>query len=308
MIYFAIDIVHQKKIPESSDWVQLSDASKARSLDMAIDLVDYQFPKEVQIQDSPETKFKNSLLGRRSQIPVVSPQLVIVPEEKDQPHIAHGSRRMGMGFRAGVKSSYVLFQYKFALHDQLDPMGGYPDYSEIHFGDFQFTVDDQKRKFEFESFSLFEVVSHSPFTALTPDISWRVRIGMDRLRQESCYLCHAPLFMVGPSMTFLLPLDSPLSVNLGARLMTYTTPSAPGNKLFVALGPEARMRYKFNDKFISMIEYFSRQDFNRERDTRQTVEAKLSMQYSFDQSQGFRLTGIDRQFESFGGADWFWYY
>lgn len=291
----------------SEKTLQREPNSQAQVLDTLADYVDYRHQTDVQIKDSKPALFKNKALAARSRLNVITPQLEVKTNALDQPHVAHKSLRAAVGLRGSQEQSWLWLQYRFAYHDQLDPAGGYPDYSEIYFGDLQASVDDTKKKFEFEKFTVVEVVSHSPWMKFSPDMSWRIRIGADRLKWLDCYNCHAPLIAGGPSYTFLLSEEPRLTVNMGVRAFAYTTLSAPGNRIFVSVGPEIRWRMRWTPMQISLLEGSLYRDQNREG-AQENKLITLAHQYSFNLSDGLRFYWTDRQWERVGGIDWLHYY
>jgi hypothetical protein len=284
-----------------------SQTVQSKILDTVADHIDFSHPIEVQNKESAEAQFKNSILSERSQIDLISETVVPIFSYEDQPHISHPSRRFGSGFLASEKESWFLFKYKFSLHDQLDPVGGYPDYSEMYFGELHFSYSDLKRKIELEKFTLIEVLSHSPLIDFSKNISWRVRLGVERLKWQDCYNCHAPLVGGGPSLTWFLDEKSKLTVNLGLKGTIYTTPSAPANKLFLSLGPETRLRYRWSNQIISMIESYFVKDQFRENAS-ENNETTFSTQWTYQKNQAAKAVMKTNNVEQVGGIDWYYYF
>lgn len=287
--------------PPTFDENRFSTDQQRKILDAAIDAMDYRYSTEVQYPASAEAQYKNQLLIARSQIELTTPPLRITPPEHESPHLSHHSRRFSLGSRFSDQGgSYISLGYRFALHDQLDFSQGYPDYAEITFGDMQFEYSLQEKHFELETFSLFEVVSHTPWNSFDPHFSWRVRLGVDRLRSENFVHCHAGVAEWGSGIT--AELQNPrFSFYTGAKVSGFYSPSCNGTG-FAGIGPEVRLRYKWSPKLISLFEGHFRYDIDQ--GIKNYRELSLGTQYSFTRLNGLRLKASEKGFEQSIGIEW----
>jgi hypothetical protein len=298
-----LEMVHEQKM---SDAFQSRPAPEKRDiLDTAMDYMDYQNP-------GAEKGFKTVLLNERSKIDLVSDPLVIVPKESDRPHLSHGSRRLGLSSVTDQhEADYLNLEVKFALHDQLDFPTGYPDYAEIDFGDFNFTYtprpERNDRKLDFESFKFFEIVSHSPYSPLSKTMSWQIKVGLEKLRDENCYSCHAAVINGGAGYTFELS-EAPLFTFFAGLKgqLSYTPYGSTPARFVPGAGPALRARFRWNPHWVSLAEAWYRQDAFVEVKTYQ--EYSLGTQWSPNKNWGVRLSGVDQEFDRYVKMDFYFYY
>lgn len=304
-----LEIVQKRNF--SDEFKALPDKDRKDILDAAIDYMDYQYAKQIQAP-GPQTDFKDILLSQRSQINLVSEKLVIEPKESERPHLSHGSRRLGLSYIADDKDAdYWNFELKFALHDQLDFPTGYPEYAEIGFGDlnFSYTPDPKvnDRKLDFESFKFFEIISHSPYSALSKAISWQIKVSLEKIKDQNCYDCHAGMLAGGAGYTFQLT-ESPLLTFFGGlKGQIYYTPYGPTPARWVpGAGPAARIRLRASDHWVILAEGWYREDAFVDIKTYQ--EYSLGTQWSPNKDWGLRLSGVDQEFDRHAKMDFFYYY
>jgi hypothetical protein len=290
----------------SSAFSTLPEQSRAKILDTAVDDIEFTHAFEVQKPDSEPTKWKNKLLGYRSKIDVISEPLKINPPELEKPHEAHGSVRTGLGYQSGNHSekSYLL-NYKFALHDQLDPIIGYPEYAQISFFDIRGSIEANSHAVRLDNFTLFEVISTMPSSKFQKDLSWRFGLSSDRVRNENCDFCRWTGVSGGAGKTWSL-LEKPFTfLYFGLRgIAAYHEQDQ--TRLWLGAGPEARLRVRWTPRIISLLEVWQRLDL--EGDQRWYSEKTLSTQYSWAGDQGVRLSFTDYRFDQTGSVKFFYYY
>ncbi len=296
-----LEIVKTKKIEFSG----FSEEQKRKTLDAALDFYEYRNPTEIQIQSSPEAQFKNQLLSSRSQVNLVSPPLNITPSELDKPHLSHPSRRISLGaIGSNQNGNFFHFQYRFSLHDQLDPIQGYPEYAEIIFGDFDFTYSQKSGKTELERFTLFEVLANTEFSQIEPHISWRVRVGADRLRITDFLGCHGGTFELGGGLTTGIGFGETVLLYAGAKGVTHYLPSCE-NRFILGAGPNARIRFKFHPRWMGLAEGYWRFD---NQETKSYREVSIGTQWSANQIWGIRGQLIEKNREQNAQLDWVYYF
>lgn len=316
---FVLDLVAHRDLPSFLK-EDIAPDRRALILDAVADRVDFLFPTEVQMKETPEARWKDQVLAARAKVNFVSPRLQASSQTLDRPHLSHGSRRMSLGAASQTSnqsgsSTALLFRYRFALHDRLDPVGGYPDYAEISFADLHFSFDEFQRRLELEKLNLVEVISRSPFTRFTPGLSWAAGVGVDRLWYRDCVGCHALVVNGGVGLTFEWGDQPGWSAYGGVGAKSYTAPAAPGNRIFLGGGPELQLRRVIHPSWIAMsgASYF--RDVNRENSS-ENIEWSIATQYSFDSGRagrraddnGLRLVWKDRQFQRMLELQWQIYY
>lgn len=285
-----LQIEKQQKI----DVNDLTNEQKQNVLDAALDYHEYKFPTAVQIQETHEAQFKNKLLAARSQVNLTSPPLNLTPDPLSEPHLSHGSRRISFGgYGTNTNGNFLHFQYRFALHDQLDPIQGYPEYAEIVFGDFDFSYSQKLGRAEFEKFTLFEVLSNTEYTKIEPHISWRVRVGADRVRLTDFPLCHGATFELGGGYTSSLGLSDRLLIYGGIKGTTHYLPACEGQ--FVAgAGPNMRVHLKLTPRWLALAEGYWRYD---NLPTKSYRETSIATQWSPNEHWGLRTQATQKNHE-----------
>ena len=303
-IDFVFQIMKTKKIPEELHQQTLR--SQARILDTVVDDIDFKYSYEVQFEGSEISKFKSQVLSRRSQIDLISDPIKIEIPSLEKPHEAHGSRRMGAGYLlVKEKTSRYLLDYKFALHDQLDPIQGYPEYAQITFFNFQVSIEEFTRAVSLEDWTLFEVRSTTPFTKLHKDLSWNFRMATERLRNENCDFCRWSGITGGLGGTLSLGTSPATLLSIGLKGIVGLQ-SEKNIQLGAGLGPEARLRLRWTPQLISLLEAWQRLDFQGQE--RVSFQRGLSTQYTFSDSLGIRASYMDYGFDKTGSMQFFSYY
>lgn len=168
---------------------------KALTLDAALDLVDLQNPavKEAETPAEKENlKLKESLLLQRAHIDYISPDLNIKLDQLEDPSQSHGSSRASLNYfeKNDVKTGF--FEYRFALHDLLDPAQGLPKNSQLEFFTLNFQLKSNELKFN--NGQLFKVFNLNPLNFFERKLSWGVELGVqNKLKycdptEYACYL------------------------------------------------------------------------------------------------------------------------
>ncbi len=307
---FVIQMNQLKVIPKAIE--SLAPKMQARILDTAADFIDFKYSYDVQVQGSEMLKFKNAILARRSQLDVISEAIHIEAPTLEKPHEAHGSRRWGMGYLfVKEKASRYLLDYKFALHDQLDPIYGYPEYATITFFNFQFSVEPVLHTLALENWTLFEVRSTAPFSKLQNDLSWNFQLGTDRVRNVNCDFCRWSGVSGGAGGTWELISKPYTFIYFGFKGIAGIR-NENQTKIWVGAGPEARLRLRWTPHLITILEAWQRLDlqgaervyFERGIKTQYTIPKSESASDSFGVRVGFTDYGFDKS----GTIQFFSYY
>ncbi len=298
------DFLDKKQIPE--DFSKRNEMNRRDLLDAGIDYMDFKFAKEVQ-KDGWEKDFKTQLLVARSQVQLPTPPLKITPSDREMPHLGHGSRRLGVGYQGSrIGNDAYTFGIKHALHDRVDLITGYPEYAAISFGDFQFSYSRLREKVELEDFSLFEVISFSPLSPFNKSLSWRIKVGAEKLEDENCLNCHAAVLSGGAGYTFSLMEESRVTLFTGLRGGAYYIPNTKNNHTITGLGPSAEFRFRWNDQFITTLEGWYRHNF--EGAHRNYQEINFKTQYSWNKNWAVQALGTDVRYDRKAQLQLFFFY
>ncbi len=299
-----VKTIKLKKVPDEIS--QQSLKSQVRILDTTVDYIDFKYSYEIQVEGAEILKFKGQVLNRRSQIDLISEPVKVDLPTLEKPHEAHGSRRLGAGYlMVKENASRYLLDYKFALHDQLDPIQGYPEYAQITFFNFQASYVEVTRTLALEDWTLFEVRSNTPFSNLQNDLSWNFRVATERVRNENCDYCRWSGVTGGAGGTWSLGSSPYALLSLGVKGISGLH-SENSTQIWLGAGPEVRLRIRWSPYVISMFEAWERLDLQGSE--RVYFQRGLSHQYSFSKANGVRVGYMDYGFDKAGSVQLFSYY
>lgn len=123
------------------------------------------------------TRERRILVKRASlDLPSIQPErpALAVPPEK-----GHRTARIAMALGASGKSSYEEFSFRAALHDLLDPPGGYAPGSRLEMGHLRVRHDNREGRTYVQELTLIKTASLSPLDPWIRKPSWRLQTGLD---------------------------------------------------------------------------------------------------------------------------------
>ena len=300
--WVATTVATRKLQPGLSSWTSVR---QQKTLDAAIDHMDYRYSVAIQKRGTPEEQFKNQLLGLRSQIPEITERLKIEPPVREAPQSGHGSRAVSFGVSdSDSQGGSALFHYRFAFHDFLDPRVGYPEYAQIIFFDFGFAYFEKTRHLEMNRLTLFEVASLTPYSQFSNSLSWNLHVGTEALRHPDCLNCQAGVVTGGAGYSIQLA-DDPLWVGyLGLKGGVFYTTSGGASdngeradfpRWLLGVGPHLILKSRWNDRWVALLEgWYRKETFLQSNELK---ELSLSTEWTPSASWGLRLTGVERWFE-----------
>ncbi|MEN0060482.1 MAG: DUF4105 domain-containing protein, partial [Bdellovibrio sp.] len=222
---------------------QLSTDEKRQVLDVAIDYLDYRYAGEILRREGPY-QFKQEVLRARAEVGGVTPELQVLTPLTEAPHVAHGSRRLGLGHRFYDEQDISLLAMKLSLHDLLDPLTGYPPTAQITMGEGVLSFNHSTQEVAVDRITLFEVVSLSPWTDFNHSPSWRLKISSERQADPDCsVLCRQNELTGGIGHTRTVA-----GAEVSAWLRTGVIHSNEFNDQTTSLiyGPSLQLRYHFH--------------------------------------------------------------
>lgn len=297
-------IIEQRRTSENFETYSLD--SKMRVLDTAMDFVDYRYSYEIQIAGTEPYEFKNKLMGQRSRVDKISEILKVPAPALDKPHEAHGSRRLGLSYLSSRQAhNQYLLQTKFSLHDQMDPIVGYPEYAKITFFDFILSVEESTRAVHLEDLTLFELRAMSPLTRFQKDFSWNFRVASERIRNENCDYCRWSGVSGGVGATWGFGTTPWVLASAGIK-GTANHGESKLTRWWAGVGPEALVRIRWTSKLISLAEAWQRHDFQGHQ--RIYFERSLGTQWSWSKDGGIRAYFRDYTFDQVTLLQGFYYY
>lgn len=154
--------------------------SRVKILDTAIDYIDMKNPDLLSGKKNSVSEIKQKLLVERSEIEDASQPIRIPVPMEDAPHQGHATNRWGLlGVRQDDISGLVL-DFRFSLHDLLDPEPAYLKYSKLDFGRFRF-FSNSSTHFKLLSADIVNLATFNPVNEIQTTPSWRLQVGARNL-------------------------------------------------------------------------------------------------------------------------------
>lgn len=295
------------KFSRTSDLKELKDGlskeDQRNVLDVAMDFLDYRYPKEI-LMKTGKYHLKKQVLAERAEVGGLTAPLKVPEPWSEAPHDAQGSRRWGLGAREWNRNKFYLLDMKLALHDLLDPKIGYPPHAEMTMGSFSASYNTDTHELALDRALIYEVVSLSPINDFNDSPSWRLKVSVDRGYENNCNeLCRWTEISGGSGITktFLGHLD--LGVWMRATGMTSSDFTIESWR--IGAGPSLMARWNYG-MFALLAESYYRYDYKGiNTEYRQHT---VGMNLSFNKSLSLRVLGEDAQNKQRLDAKIFWYY
>jgi len=158
----------------------LSPMDQAKVLELAMEYLGYQYA--VQNEDTAESDPRlMQILTSRSKLDI-PPQTPRIEEPPTRPDQGHRSGRAEISYGYENDQQYFQLSLRPALHDLLDPPGGYIDGAEIEFLDAagRYYVRDDKLVLEYLDF--VDIVSIPARGRFIKPFSWKAKVGLSRMQ------------------------------------------------------------------------------------------------------------------------------
>lgn len=202
-----------------------TEEQRAYLLDAAIDLIDLRAPNPNSEKAASFKSVKSELLGLRAQTQFTSPEVKYDPTDFEDPSQSHGSSRASVYYyqKSDVKSG--LFEYRFALHEMLDPTYGLPKNSQLEF--FNFSFDLLPNDLKLRDLHLFKVLNINPINFFETKPSWGFDFGLQN-RPQYCDPSEYACYLAGTQfrMGYAFSTAPPAILNKGLETMVWGMGSA----------------------------------------------------------------------------------
>lgn len=280
----------------------LEENRKPKVLDALIDLMDFQYSHDIQIQESKPAQFKQIVLLKRSQMESITPENKILMPILESPHLGHPSRKISLGFGSQTQDLNSLwFNYKFALHDFIDDPVGYPNYAMIHFFDIHFSYLENLQKLQFEKWTLFEVHSLSHYQLFNLKPSWHLHFGFDRdlwsRAENTCLDCIDASISGGIGINKKygsLNAGIYFKSSLASNILTSDNFSTFSKSHFL-MGPQFFVKFQFGEKLISTIDLW--ESFKVNNSFKDEFMIQIQSQYNFNRQWGIKWNYLNQSSE-----------
>jgi hypothetical protein len=245
-------MIHNRETDVS--W-QFSPSERVQIIDVVLDWIDYKYTVQVKDEKSWQHLWDNTLLERRAELPTVAE--IPVPEPVVKPHLGHSSERVGLsgGYNNNVHD-FQRISMRFALHDLLDPQGGYPENTQIEFLNFTFQTRDHFSDWDLYQFRLVDVVSLNPWTSFEKGFSWKMAFGSDTFQKKDCYYCQGALANFG--MGFSLDIFKNMTFFLMAQMEPVYAQKFKDHGFRMKTGPEVGFIFRpaYNLKILAQYDLY----------------------------------------------------
>ncbi len=260
-------------------------------LDAAIDFVDFKYADEI-LKKTGKYSLKKQILIARSEVPLISTDLVISPPQQSAPEKAHRSAKFYGGFKTRQDLELLTFSHRFALHDLLDPLRGYPNYSEMQMLATEFSYQADDKIFRIEKLSLIEIVSLGTINKYSNSPSWRLMFAWNRDYPRDCTDCLPLIFSggIGASVNFTNDFVGGLWLQAAAAY----DESFFETSYRLGAGPALLLRYNLADRLSLLGEAY--QNYDSQSSRSEYSEFSLGAQFNLSDNFGVRLKAESKDF------------
>jgi hypothetical protein len=271
---------------ESKEFKKLSDISKVKVLDSLLQYIDFKFTKEIVNQNGKTFEWKEKVLETRASFPISAIKEAIPLPIKEAPHLGHDTTRTGLFFGHDQRlQNFFDFNYRFAMHDILDPRSGHPTHANLEFFDIHLRYLEEQKKFIIQDWTFIDIMTLNPWNAYQRPISLKANFGIRRKALPICDDCN----------TFNAEIGAGFSKNLGAGTLfafAETDSSYSGQipqvHLELGLGPSVNLLYPVTDSLLTLTEVKHLYYFNAHKELstyrfeiRKHFQEKVSLNYDF---------------------------
>lgn len=287
--------------------VSFSQKQRAEVLDAAIDYIDFQYSSSMIKPESEPATWKQKLLLARARLPVQSEPLKVVAPLKEMPHLGHDSRRVYLdyGYGARAKGSSRL-GFRYALHDLLDPMPGYPGYAQMEIFNARLRYNTEPRTLRLDDFALVHVTSLSPLSSFNKRVSWRVKFGARSVRDYTCEDCLAGNALAGAGVATQPFGDTPINLYSLFEFEVAGSPDFDRGPVRFGAGPMIGLRVPVTESWFNLAQASYRLQFPTHR--AQYFEWSFESRYALTKAFALNARWLRIPIESegsFGGMYYF---
>lgn len=165
----------------------LSSKQQAFLLDVASDYLRYQ--SETDRKHAADYKERHrKVLVERSALRIPSEDMKILPFA-DHPDAGHSTSRVSVGGGWRNNDTFEEVTVRAGHHDLLDPEIGYTSDAQLELASLSVRHYNRADQFRLERATLANVLSLSPMDSLFHAPSWKINVGMQTIRHNTCLLC-----------------------------------------------------------------------------------------------------------------------
>jgi len=162
--------------------------------DLALDYFDFKNAdlNSDRNKEDPRFNIRHALLSQRASLGQVSPELNMPVPQDLRPDLGHTTTRteISRGYDQ-LLSNFTDFDFRFSLHDLLDPRAGYPEGAQIEFWNFRIRTYDASNTAELERFDFFKMATIMPSNEFQKTMAWTANLYAGRIDDFRCADCFA---------------------------------------------------------------------------------------------------------------------
>lgn len=178
----ALDVAQGRADLERIRASELTTPEKARTYDLAVEYLQYLYSKRQLERDAYTDRFVK-LLAARSALGISDGERYEI-EPPPRPEEGHQSDRLQIGFGLRQGEPFQELRFRFAYHTLTDYDRGYPEGSQIVFGDTALRYYFHDNRFTLQQMDLVDIVSIAPRDELFQPISWKITAGLAQRAME----------------------------------------------------------------------------------------------------------------------------
>lgn len=232
----------------------LNDEDRLHVLDAAIDYFDYRYADAILRGNAAKLALKQKFLVARSELQKPSEERVFKIPSREAPDAGHNIRRAHVS--GGVQDhlgTYSDFGIRAAFHDLLDLPDGYPTSAEMSVFDLNLRYFFNDKRMQLQNFSLVQITSLSPVLRFSLPISWRFKVGLDRIQDLHCDGCLATGVHLGGGLSKGFWTDRLIVFSLLEAQVLYS-PEFFEQETRYGVGPVVGARTLLGEKLIGLLE------------------------------------------------------
>ena len=173
---------------KSDEFAQLPVARQAFVLDVASDYLRYKNETSESASAANYKERNRTILTARSELRVPSENISIAPFAQ-RPELGHKTSRVSVGGGWRNDDTFEELAVRAGYHDLLDPEIGYTPDAQIELLAASLRHYNRINQTRLESFTLANIVSLSPMDSWFKSPSWKINVGMNTIRFNTCQLC-----------------------------------------------------------------------------------------------------------------------
>ncbi|MFT5220436.1 MAG: hypothetical protein ACI87H_002578 [Gammaproteobacteria bacterium] len=195
---------------DTTEFSLMKPERRARLIDAAIEFIQYQSYQERKLDDGKNNNM-HALLVQRSQLAADNakvPQPDTAPVSPDQGHdpvrfgISGGYYHSDEDSAEIDNESFLELSIQPGFHDLLSAEAGQAPNSQINFLNLRTRYEAKSESWRLQNFTLIDIISLYPVTSLVQEPSWKINLGWEANRDNSCLDCTPFILNPGIGLAF----------------------------------------------------------------------------------------------------------